>query len=59
MLVGDDAVPGPLALGEHVEVVAVQMHGVRCYEIVIDYEAHGGVGAEVVDGPVFRVGEVA
>lgn len=58
-LVGDLTVPLSEALGEHVEVVPVQMHGVGRYECVVDYEAHGGVGAEVMDGPVFGVGEVA
>ena len=29
-------------------------------ELVVDYEADGGVGAEVVDGPLgVRVGEIA
>ena len=32
----------------------------RGEELVVDYEAHGGVGAEVVDGPLgVRVGEIA
>lgn len=57
--VGDDAVPGAETLGEHVEVVAVEMHGVGRDEGVVDYEADGGVGVEVVDCPVGRVGEVA
>ena len=58
--VGDLAVPCPETLGEHVEVVAVQMHGMRCQELIVDYEANRGVGAEVVDGPFgVRVGEIA
>ena len=59
--VGDAAVPGADALGEHVEVVAVEVHGVGGVELVVDDEAHGGVGAEVEDGPfgVVRVGDVA
>ena len=47
--VGDLAVPGSETLGENVEVVAVEVHGVGCEEFVVDYQAHGGVGAEVVD----------
>ena len=58
-LVGDFTIPLSEALSEHVEVVAVQMHGVGRYEFVVNYEAHGGVGAEVMDGPSFGVGEVA
>ena len=50
--VRDGAVPGPEALGEDVEVVPVQVHGVRGDEGVVDDEADGGVGAEVVDLPV-------
>lgn len=58
--VRDVAVPFAEALGEHVEVVAVQVHRVRGEKFVVDYEADGGVGAEVVDGPLgVRVGEVA
>ena len=53
--VRDGAVPGPEAFGEDVEVVPVQVHGVRGDEGVVDDEADGGVGAEVVDLPV-RVG---
>lgn len=58
-LVDDFTIPLSEPLSEHVEVVAVQMHGVGRYEFVVDYEAHGGVGAEVMDGPLFGVGEVA
>ena len=58
--VGDDAVPRPRTLGEDVEVVAVEMHGVGGYEVVVDDETHRGVGAEVVDIPVgVGVGEIA
>lgn len=40
--------------------MAVQVHGVRGEELVVDDEADGGVGAEVVDGPLgVRVGEIA
>lgn len=57
---GNNAVPGAEALGEYVEVVAVKMHGVKGCKLVVDDEAHGGVGAEVVDRPVgVRVGEIA
>ena len=58
-LVGDLTIPRSETLGEHVEVVTVQMHGVGRYECVVDYETHGGVGAEVMGRPVFGVGEVA
>ena len=58
-LVGDFAVPLSETFGEHVEVVAVQMHRVGCQELVVNHKAHGGVGAKVVDGPLFGIGEVA
>ena len=59
-LVRDDAVPFPKSFGEHVEIVAVEMHGVGGEECVVDYEADGGVGVEVVDGPFgVWVGEIA
>lgn len=58
--VSDDAVPGSKAIGEHVEVVAVEMHGVGGREFIVDYETHGGVGIEVVNLPVgVGVGEIA
>ena len=58
-LVSDLAVPFSETFSEHVEVVAVQMHRVGCQECVVDHKAHGGVGAKVVDSPVFGIGEVA
>ena len=59
MRVSDNAVPGSKALGEHVEVVTVEMHGMGGREVIIDYEAHGGVGIEVVDLPIgVGVGEI-
>lgn len=58
--VGDDAVPFSGTLGEHVEVVAVKVHGMGCQECIVDHETHGGVGVEVVDIPVrVGVGEIA
>ena len=58
--VRDLTVPDSEALGEHVEIVAVEMHGVGWWEYVVDYKAHGGIGAEVVDQPVgVGVGEIA
>lgn len=39
LLVGDFTVPRSLTLCEHVEVVAVEMHGVGGNEIVVDYKA--------------------
>ena len=61
VLVGDCAVPGADALGQDVEVVAVEMHGVGGGEFVLDNDADGAVVAEVVDVPlgVVGVGEVA
>lgn len=61
LLVGDGAVPGADALGEDVEIVAVQMHGVGGREFVLDDDADGGVVAEVVGVPlrVVGVGDVA
>ena len=58
-LVGDCAVPFSETFSEHVEIVTVQMHRVGCQECVVDHKAHGGVGAKVVDGPLFGIGEVA
>ena len=54
-------VPGADAFGKHVEVMAVEMHGVCGGEGVFDDDADGGVGAEVVDVPLWvgRVGGVA
>ena len=59
LCVRDLSVPAAGAFGEDVEVVAVEVHGVGGDEFVVDDEADGGVGAEVVDGPVGGVGEVA
>ena len=60
LLIRDDAVPFAETLGEHVEVVAVEVHGVGGDEGVVDDKADGGVGVEVVDGPFWvGVGEVA
>ena len=60
-LVRDGAVPLADALGEDVEVVPVEMHGVGGAEFVFDDQAHGGVVFEVVDVPfgVVGVGGVA
>ena len=58
--VGDVAVPYAEALGEHVEIVSVEMHWVGGGDRVIHYETHGGVGSEVEDGPVgVGVGKIA
>jgi len=59
--VGDRSVPGAEAFGQDPEVVAVEVHGVDEGGEVADDEADGGVGAEVVDGPlgVGGVGDVA
>ena len=59
-LVRDGAVPFAETLGEDIEIMPVEMHGVGGEECVVDYEAHGGVGVEVVDGPFWVwVGEIA
>ena len=60
-LVSDFAVPGADALGQDVEVVAMEMHGVGGGKFVLDNEADGAIVAEVVDVPlwVVGVGEVA
>lgn len=55
----DISIPGSCTFSEHVEVVAMKMHGVGGDEFVVDYEAHGGVGAEVVHIIIGGVGEVA
>lgn len=60
--VGDAPVPGAGPGGEDEHVVAVQVHGVvGDGDVVVDEEADGGVGAEVVDVPfwVLWVGDVA
>ena len=57
--VRDLTVPGSETFGEDLEVVAVEMHRVGSYELVVDHEAHGGVCAKVVDLPIgIRVGEI-
>ena len=55
---GDNPIPGSCTFSEHIEVVAVKMHWVGGWKFVVDYEAHGGVGAKVVDVPIRGVGEV-
>lgn len=59
LLVGDYAIPSSMTLGEHVEIVPVEMHGVGGYELVVDYDAHRRIGAEIVNSPFGRVGEIA
>ena len=51
------AVPVPRALVQHIEVVAVQVHGVGGSGGVLDDEAYAAVAAGVVDVP-FRGGGV-
>lgn len=46
-------------LGEHEEVVAVEVHGVVGGEVVFDDDADGGVAAEVVDVPLLWEGVLA
>ena len=50
-LMDDGTVPGADALGENVEIVAVEMHGVGSREFVLDDDADGTVVSEVVDVP--------
>lgn len=38
--VSDDAIPGSEALSEHVEIVAVEMHGMGSWKCIVNYEAH-------------------
>lgn len=52
MRISYDAVPGSCTFGEHVEVVAVKMHRVGGPDFVVNYEADGGIGAEVVHIPL-------
>ena len=61
LLVDDGAVPGADALGQDVEVVPVQVHGVGGRELVLDDEPDGRVVPEVVGVPlrVEGVGDVA
>ena len=40
---------------ENEEVVSVEVDGVGRKGRIVDYEAYGGVGAEVVDVPLSRV----
>lgn len=53
------AVPVSRAFGEDLHVVAVEMHGMRGGRRIIDDDAHGAVGAEVLDVPFVGVGEVS
>lgn len=46
--VHDAAVPGPRAGGEHEHLLAVQVHGVREGDVVVEDDADAGVGGEVV-----------
>ena len=55
-LVDDFAVPGPDALRQDVEIMAVQMHGVGGTELVLDDNSYGAVVAEIVDIPLWVVG---
>ena len=60
--VRDLPVPRACSRGEDKEVVPVEVHRVESeWDVAVDDEAHGGVGAEVVDVPlrVLRVGDVA
>lgn len=51
----DLSIPSPRALGEDIEVMAVKVEGMSGRRIVIDDEADGGVGAKVVDVPLWVV----
>ena len=53
LLMRDGAVPGARAFGQNVEVVAVKVHGVGGDHFVFHDQADGGVGAEVVDVPLW------
>ena len=58
LLMGYRAVPETGAFGEDVEVVAVEMHGVGGeWEEVVNDQADGRVGAEIVDVPLGVEGE--
>ena len=61
LLVRDGAVPGADALGQDVEVVPVQVHGVGGREFVLDDQPDRRVVPEVVGVPlgVVGVGDVA
>jgi len=52
------AVPVTCAFGQDLHVVTVQMHWVRSWGGVVDHDTHGGIGAEVLDVPFIRIGEV-
>lgn len=60
-LVDDLAVPSADALGQDVEIVTMEMHGVGGREVVVDDDADGAVVPKVVDVPfgIEGVGEVA
>ena len=53
------AVPFADAFSYHPEVVAVEMHGMRGLDFVVQDDADGGVGAEVVDVGVDGIGCVS
>ena len=61
LLMGDGSVPSADAFGQHIKVVAVQVHRVGGGKLVVHDYAHGAVVTKVVDVPfwVLRVGEVA
>lgn len=51
-----DAIPRPCSVVENVEIVAVQVHGVRTGVVVVDYDADGCVGPKVHDVPFWIIG---
>lgn len=59
--VGDGSIPCTDAFGEDVEVVAVEMHGVRGGDFILHDETDAVVGAEVVNIPlgVIRIGGIS
>ena len=52
----DGAIPGSIAAGEDVEIVAVQVHWVRTRVVVVDVDADAAVCQEVYDIPLRVIG---
>lgn len=56
LLMDNGAVPDALPLGQNVEVMAVQMHRVGSTAEILEKDPNAGVGAEVVNIPLWVEG---
>ena len=49
-------IPSASALSKDIEIVAVEMHGMRSGEVVLQDNSYRGIGAEIEDIPLRVVG---